>query len=165
MKMLVKVSKNPNAKLHSDIEEKGKGKRLKKLIKRFDDSEKENIKKKRKDHVQSITTTKLTQLTPIPKFTDMRNSRTNLPIFNKKKNPKKSSFIDEIHSLDINSDDNIKQHQSTKIPHESTVSSSGCKIESQNHKCSYTPEGKVTLESLADSICHFNGMLKILLAY
>lgn len=94
----------------------------------------------------------------------MNNSRIILPIFDKKKNPK-SSFIDEIHSLDINSDDNIKQQSTKKIPHESTVSSSGCRIESRNHKCSYTPEGKVTLESLADSICHFNGMLEILLAY
>lgn len=159
MKMLVKISKNPKAKLYSDIEEKGKGKRLKKHIKRFDDSDKENIKKRR-HHVQSITN--LAQLTPIPTFSDISNSRTNQPLSDK--NPK-PSCIDEVHSLDINSNDNIKLQQSTKISHESTVSSSGCKIKSKNHKCSYTLEGKVTLESLADAICYFNGMLEILLAY
>ncbi|XP_018365077.1 PREDICTED: uncharacterized protein LOC108762533 [Trachymyrmex cornetzi] len=33
MKMLVKIEKNPNATLYSDVEEKGKGKRLKRPIK------------------------------------------------------------------------------------------------------------------------------------
>lgn len=42
MKMLIKISKNPNAKLYSDIEEKGKGKRLKKPNKHFNESDKEN---------------------------------------------------------------------------------------------------------------------------
>ncbi|XP_067206932.1 uncharacterized protein [Linepithema humile] len=37
MKMLVKVSKNPNLNIHSDLDEKGKGKRMKKPNKRFDD--------------------------------------------------------------------------------------------------------------------------------
>jgi hypothetical protein len=38
---------------------------------------------------------------------------------------------------------------------------SECKIRSKvNHKCAYTSEGKVTLESLADAICYLNGMLK-----
>lgn len=152
MKMLVKIIKNPKAKLYSDIEEKGKGKRQKKPIKRFDDSEKENIKKRR-HHVQS--TTNLAKLQPIPKFIDISNSRANQPLSDEKKNPKSSS-IDEVHLLDINGNGNIKLQQSTKIPYESTVSSSGCKIESKTHKCSYTPEGKVTLESLADAICQFN---------
>jgi len=114
------------------------------------------------------STINLTQLTPIPKFSDISNSRTNQPLSDKKKNPQ-PSCIDEVHLLNINSNDNIKNYnklqQSTKISHESTVSSSGCKIESKNHKCSYTLEGKVTLESLADAICYFNGMLEILLAY
>lgn len=34
--MLVKVSKNPNSTLHSDVEEKGKGRKKKKPNKRFD---------------------------------------------------------------------------------------------------------------------------------
>lgn len=36
-----------------------------------------------------------------------------------------------------------------------------CKV-AKNHKCAYTSEGEVTLEPLADAICHLNGMLKIL---
>lgn len=43
--MLIKISKNPNASLHSDIEEKGKGKRFKKPIKYGDKSDEENVKK------------------------------------------------------------------------------------------------------------------------
>lgn len=42
MKLLVKITKNPNAILYSDLEEKGKGKRMKKPNKYFDDFDKEN---------------------------------------------------------------------------------------------------------------------------
>lgn len=67
MKMLLKISKNPNATLYSDVEEWGKGKRIKKPVKHFDDSDKEaNITKERK--VQS-TTSKM--LPPLPKLTNV----------------------------------------------------------------------------------------------
>lgn len=49
IKMLVKLCKNLNASLHSDFEEKGKGKRVKKMNMRFADLDKENnVRKKKK---------------------------------------------------------------------------------------------------------------------
>lgn len=51
---------------------------------------------------------------------------------------------------------------SEEIYHSQNVSLRRCKIRStRNHKCAYTSQGKVTLESLADAICHLNGTLKI----
>lgn len=73
MKMLVKIAKNPNATLCSDVEEKGKGKRLKKSIKYFDDSDKENNVVKRRN-AQST-------LPPVPKLENViKSARTNWPL-------------------------------------------------------------------------------------
>lgn len=71
MKMLVKIAKNPNATLCSDVEEKGKGKRLKKPIKYFDDSDKENNVEKRWN-AQSM-------LPPVPKLENVIKSARPLP--------------------------------------------------------------------------------------
>lgn len=66
MKMLVKLSKNPNATLHSDMEEKGKGKRRKRPVKHFDNSDKENYSKKERNE-QSM-------LPPFPQLTNANKS-------------------------------------------------------------------------------------------
>lgn len=88
MKMLVKLSKNPNATLYSDIEEKGKGKRMKKPVKHFDDSEKENNPKKERN----IQLPLLSQLTNAKK-----SSQSSQPLPNKVDKIKKS-FIDKVSS-------------------------------------------------------------------
>lgn len=67
MKMLIKIAKNPNAVLYSDVEEKGKGKRLKKRNKYFYDSDKENFEKKIERNGQ-------TMLSPLPKLENMSKS-------------------------------------------------------------------------------------------
>lgn len=198
MKKLIKISKNPNAKLYSDIEEKGKGKRLKKPNKHFNESDKENQSvKKRRRHVQSM----LPPLPSIPKITNMCNlSQANqlLPEKMDKVIACTSKCTDEVCSSLDNSEQELlssydvnetpsksymaskkikfsqedssltETHQSTfnsseRICHSGKISSNGCKIQSKlNHNCCYTSEGKVTLESLADAICHFSGMLQLL---
>lgn len=45
-------------------------------------------------------------------------------------------------------------------PQKYSSSSKQCKLR-KDHKCAYTSERKVTLESLADAVCYLNGMLKI----
>lgn len=97
MKMLVKISKNPNATLYSDIEERGKGKRLKKPIKHFDDSNKENnIKTKR--NIQSIP--------PFPKLANVsKAAQANQPLPVKVDKIIKRSCIDKASS----SSDNAQQ--------------------------------------------------------
>lgn len=70
MKMLVKISKHPNSMLYSDVEEKGKGKRLKTRNKWFDDpidaTEESKWERKQSNAV----------LPPIPKFTSVANIST-----------------------------------------------------------------------------------------
>lgn len=81
MKMLVKIAKNPNAVLYSDVEEKGKGKRLKRPIKYFDDdANKENkLEKKR--------STMLSALLPIPKLTNVsKSAQSSQPLLEKEVN-------------------------------------------------------------------------------
>lgn len=65
MKMLVKISKNPNATLYPDIEEKGKRKRFKKPIKYFEESDKENLLEEK---------CKVQILPPISKLTNVSKS-------------------------------------------------------------------------------------------
>lgn len=65
MKLLVKITKNPNAILYSDFEEKGKGKRMKKPNKYFDDFDQEN------DFDQK---NKQSTLPPLPKLTNISKS-------------------------------------------------------------------------------------------
>lgn len=195
MKMLIKILKNPNAKLHSDIKEKGKGKRLKRPSKHFDESYKENqpVKKRRRHVHQSM----LPPLPSIPKITSMCNlSQANQLLSDKmdKVITYKSKCTDEVRSSLDNSQQELLssyvnetpstsymafkkrkvseedssltgRHQSTSSSskcHSGKMSSSGCKIQSkENHNCCYTSEGTVTLESLADAICHLSGMLQL----
>lgn len=111
MKMLVKLSKNPNATLHSDIEERGKGKRMKKPIKHFDNSDKENNPQK-EQNVQLM-------LPPLPQ---LRNaSKSNLPLSNQPLRDKvgtmtKESFIDKV----LSSNNNVQQP--IFVAHENNVS-------------------------------------------
>lgn len=87
MKMLVKIAKNPNATLCLDVEEKGKGKRLKKSIKYFDDSDKENNVVKRRN-AKSM-------LPPVPKLENViKSARINWPLPDKvDKKVKHSTYI------------------------------------------------------------------------
>ncbi|KYN50248.1 hypothetical protein ALC62_06309, partial [Cyphomyrmex costatus] len=165
MKMLIKIAKNPNATLHSDIEEKGKGKRLKKPIKYFDDSDKENLKKRR--DIQSM-------LPPIPKLDMSKSARTSQALYHKmdktdineiskKKNyseckgvkPKNNSCLEmhKLKSATIISEQSCQEDVNLSI----CLSSKGCKILPKiNHKCAYTSKGKITMVSLADAICYLN---------
>lgn len=180
MKMLVKVSKNPNATLYSDIEEKGKGKRFKKPIKYFEESDKENLIEER---------CKVQMLPSIPKLTNVSKSarqplpdktvkRQTLSCINKQQYSK--SVPHEIKKYTHKSYKECKRiqessHLLTEMPKSTFIIASenneknflsGCKIDSKmNHKCAYNSEGEVTLESLADAICYLNGMLKILFTY
>jgi len=103
MKMLVKLEKNPNVSLHSEVEEdKGKGKRcLKRTLNKCIDLNKESTQ----HHNQ-----KEQALSPVPKLPDEKR---------------------------------------------------GCKIPQNVHKCAYNEQGEATLQSVADAICHLNGMVKI----
>lgn len=210
--MLFKISKNRNATLYSDIEERGKGKRVKKSVKHFDDSDKEaDVMKERK--VQS-TTSKM--LPPLPKLTNVSKPewRNNLlfdPVDKIERSyvDTASSSIDnnEERHISVSHDINVLREiaknqkqkttkntilknkddmgckevassersfsmetyksESTEISSEvcsskRTLSVNGCKTSSKIHKkCSYTVQGEVTLESLADAICHLNGTSKI----
>ncbi|XP_077272829.1 uncharacterized protein LOC143903250 [Temnothorax americanus] len=110
MKMLVKVSKNPNATLYSDFEEKGKGKRLRKPIKYFDDNsdnDKENNNTKGRN-IQLIP--------PLPKLANASNSaQTSEPVnVNKMIKP---SCVDK---ASLSSDNNVKKP--TYVTHDINVS-------------------------------------------
>ncbi|XP_024893541.1 uncharacterized protein LOC112468549 [Temnothorax curvispinosus] len=98
MKMLVKFSKNPNATLYSDFEEKGKRKRLREPIKYFDDksdNDKKKINTKRRN-IQSIP--------PLPKLANASNSaQASEPV--KVNKMIKSSCVDKASS----SDNNVKK--------------------------------------------------------
>lgn len=122
--MLIKISKNPNANLHSDIEEKGKGKRLKKPIKYGDESDEENVKKKRL-RVQST----LLSLPPIPNLTNINKSQANQSLSDKI--DKEKQLLDEAYSLD--------NKQSTCVSHDINVSH---EISSKTHR--ECKEGKLS---------------------
>ncbi|XP_067213604.1 uncharacterized protein [Linepithema humile] len=177
MKMLVKIDKNPNAALHSDLEEKGKGKRLKKTTQRFVGSHNKNVQKKQ------ITQT---MLPPIPKLgniskpeqasrslsniKDVTNNQYSL--LDNAQQPNCSS-CDEI-SIDDKGTKGLKPAKEdslvTKMPTSNRATNKpgvysaehfskiiGCKIPSKiNHKCAYIEGGVATLESLADAICYLN---------
>ncbi|XP_036145344.1 uncharacterized protein LOC105828494 isoform X2 [Monomorium pharaonis] len=186
MKMLVKLSKNLNATLYSDIEEKGKGKRMKKQIKHFDNSNKENKPKKRRNEQL--------MLPPFPQLMNVNKlSHQSLP---NKIDKMKKSFMDKAstskniqkpisvsHKINVSNEigeipenNNYMTHQEVKSvkesfsmempksksaaitseenPEEFSLTSTKC---SANHqKCAYTSKGKVTLESIAQAICHLN---------
>lgn len=189
MKMLVKLSKNPNATLYSDIEEKGKGKRMKKPIKHFDSNKENNPKQRR-------------MLPPLPQLTYAnKSSHSSQPLPGKvdkikrpfvdnaepsKKHVKKSiSVSEEINvsrEISKNKDyrtykevspikeSSMEMHKSKsaavssekKCSSEEFSSSSGCKICPINQqKCAYTSREEVTMESLAHTIYHLNGKLKM----
>ncbi|XP_071574735.1 uncharacterized protein [Temnothorax nylanderi] len=162
MKMLIKIAKYPNAKVYLDMEEKGKGKRLKKPIKHFE-SDKENFEKRRK------------LIPPIPKLSS--KSRTNRPLSDTDKVEKMEINVREISK---NKDDDIHCEE-VKLSKESSfctevrkskpntatsegicnspkfsLSAKGCKIHKKSHRCAYTSEGEVTLESVADAVCYLN---------
>ncbi|XP_071653378.1 uncharacterized protein [Temnothorax longispinosus] len=110
MKMLVKFSKNLNATLYSDFEEKGKGKRLRKPIKYFDDKSDNNKKKNntKRRNIQSIP--------PLPKLANASNSaQASEPV--KVNKMIKSSCVDKASS----SDNNVKS-QNSYVTHEINVS-------------------------------------------
>ncbi|XP_067211579.1 uncharacterized protein [Linepithema humile] len=196
MKMLVKIAKNPNATLYSDMEEKGKGKRLKRAnIKYFDDLEENNEERNKENNFEKKRNMQL-MLPPLPKL--KKPTRESQPLsdkMNKKVKQlcrdKASSSLDNNEQLpsvvsdEINIPHTVPENKSymerkglkllkersfvTEMhkPTSATIASeeickfvdqiSGCKIRSKiNHKCAYTLEGTVTLESLADAICHFN---------
>jgi len=60
MKMLVKLEKNPNASLSSDVEEKGKGKRLKKTNRCIESDKKSTHKQHNRKEQWALS--------PIPKL-------------------------------------------------------------------------------------------------
>lgn len=186
MRMLVKIEKNPSATLYSDIEEKGKGKRLKKPIKYFDESDKENLKKRFKVQSTLPPIPKLMSKSahpsqPLPDKVNEKVKRQTLPLDT---NEQRSVFVSHRINVpyEIPKNKNHKEckgikpsqessrlltemHKSSTIASEKrsheNFSLSGCKIHSKmNHKCAYTSE-EVTLESVADAICYLNGMLKI----
>lgn len=71
MKMLIKISKNPNVPLYLDLEEKGKGKRLKKVSKKMIDSDEENSQNKK--------IRKEKKLPPIPKLATTKKAVPTIP--------------------------------------------------------------------------------------
>lgn len=191
MKLLVKITKNPNAILYS--EEKGKGKRMKKPNKYFDDFDKEN------DFDQK---NKQSTLPPLPKLTNVNKSvRVSQSLSDKKSKRLKTDKV--ISSFDNNKqqsnvishekhfsyemklqDQHDIEYEDVKSLKENPISTETRKSKSaiiseeihnpqkysssskqcklrKDHKCTYISEGKVTLESLADAVCYLNGMLKI----
>lgn len=151
MKMLVKLSKNPNATLRSDAEEKGKGKRLKKMNKRFVDSDNEQTKIPKKRVEQKRVET------PLPPF----------PTYTPKQLPDKETAVNKRPCEGVS---RVKPTTEGSVHPTSSKSAfkKGCKIHSTkgfNHKCAYTEEGHVTLESLADAVCSLSGMLNISFNY
>lgn len=171
MRMLIKLTKNPNASLHSDLEEKGKGKRLKKTTNRFvDDSEKENTHKKYNRKEQTLP--------PIPKLSlpDSKNasidnqSYKRQVLFSSLITTKNNGVSQEPNSKEKKSaNESITEQPASKFTktnlridrNEETVKKEGCKIPLNiKHKCAYTEDGEATLHSVADAICYLNGMFK-----
>ncbi|XP_011698265.1 PREDICTED: uncharacterized protein LOC105456142, partial [Wasmannia auropunctata] len=165
MKMLVKLSKNPNASLHSDFEEKGKGKRVKKINMRFVDSDKENNVRKKKQQ---------NMLPPVPKLSDF--SQTSHDKVDATMNwPSEHGASSDLNNLPPwpNSSsrtkpikDNFPIKERTLKPETSkaekavTSSNKGCKIRSNIHKCAYVEGGEVTLQSVADVLCYLSAEVK-----
>lgn len=189
MRMLIKVSKNPNSTLLSDVEEKGKGRRKKKPNKRFhdfiDDTE---------DYVVEMRKKAQPVVPPIPKLA----SAANMPAFHVHKNkdnefPKESNTdlpISKHGVLNVNSKNAFHvPTKNTRLPCKEKITQQlpfvenrqepvttispasinkenighnrkGCKMQSKaTHKCAYTCDGEVTLQSLADAICFLGNQL------
>ncbi|XP_011883633.1 PREDICTED: uncharacterized protein LOC105570796 [Vollenhovia emeryi] len=82
MKVLVKIAKNPNATLYSDLEEKGKGKRKKRPTKYFDkdDSDKDHFDKENNHEKRQK---KQSTVPPFPKLNITKSVPVNQSLYDK----------------------------------------------------------------------------------
>lgn len=163
MKMLVRLCKNPNASLHSDIEEKGKGKRIKKTNKRFAESDKENNIRKKNQMLSLVP--KLSdfsqrnhELVNKDATIDESSERRALSPLNNLLSRSNSSHIKPTKDLVLIEKQTSKPVGTIKGEEAITSDSKGCKVRNI-HKCAYTEEGEVTLQTLANALCHMNSML------
>lgn len=176
MKILIKISKYPNSTLYSDLEEKGKGKRIKKLKKRFNDDTDDIIEENKFDKKQSNVV-----LPPIPKLS-VTNKEKELLNLNKRADTSHLPFnsvslycarkkaklhLSEYYEkpLTVGQFDNAKKDDNIECS--SINCEKGlCKIKSKAlHKCAYASDGTVSLESIADAICFLSSMLIFYLFY
>lgn len=162
--MLVKVSRDPNSTLHSDIEEKGKGKRIKKPKKQYDAEIIEtNI----------LDKGRLSILPPIPKFTPVTNTSSLHLNENKEnqlhlsKHAKKPLTDRQLSNIkDSSKEDNINYtNKRTRDMEEFYINKKVCKMNPKVHTCAYASDGTVSLQSIANSICSLSSMLILSLLY